>query len=66
MFLEIFVLELDKELICNIDHLIDLDMLFDILEMFKHSCKVIVDDDILAGHDNGDGEEIYILQMVIR
>jgi hypothetical protein len=65
MLLEIFILELNEQLIGYIYHLIDLDMLLDVLQMLKNHCKIVVDNDLLAGHYYGYCKEIYELQVVV-
>lgn len=65
MLLEVFVLELDEELVGDIDDFVDLDVLLDVLQVLQHHCEIVVDDHLLAGHDDGDGEEVYELQVVV-
>lgn len=66
VLLEILVPELKEQLVGDLDHLIDVQMILDVLEVLEDGGEVVVDDDLLAGHDDGDGKETDELEVVLR
>lgn len=66
MFLEILVPELQEELVGDFDDFVDIQMVFDVLQVLEDCGEVVVDDDLLAGHYDGDCKETDELEVVLR
>lgn len=65
VLLEILVPELQEELVGDFDDFVDIEMVFDVLEVFEDCGEVVVDDDLLAGHDDCDCKETDELEVVL-
>lgn len=65
VLLEILVPELQEELVGNFDDFVDIQVVFDVLEVFEDCGEVVVDDDLLAGHDDCDCKETDELEVVL-
>lgn len=63
---EILVLELVVERVGDVDHLVDVHVFPDVLHVLQHHCELVVQDHLLAGHDDRHCEEVYELQAVRR
>lgn len=65
MLLEILVPELKEQLVSDLDDFVDVHMIFDVLKVFEDGGEIVVDDDLLTGHDDGDGKETDELKVVL-
>lgn len=61
MFWKIFVFELNIELASIPQYLINIRILFDILQMFQHSRKVVIYDGLFTAHYDSDSNVADIL-----
>lgn len=62
---EILTSKLKEELVCNLNRLININMLFDVLKVLENYCEIIIDYYLFARHNNGDCEETYELKSIV-
>lgn len=66
MLLEILIPKLFKKLVGYFNYMVDVDIVSNVLHVLQDDSELSFDDSLFTGHNDGDCEEVNVLQPIIR